>query len=144
MPRDMSSLALVPVNRAGATRNREGSHMTESDGPTVVPVETFAHGLTDKQLSCRELGHTWVQWDVQVIRESRRVGGYERTMRCRQCRTERRQLLDSFGSVVRNGYRYADGYLAANVQKGFTRDTFRLESVTRWLERHEDKEERSA
>lgn len=109
-----------------------------TDEPAAVSVETFAHGLSDKQLQCRELGHTWVQWSVQVITERRRVGGYERTMRCRACRTERRQLLDSGGHVVSNGYRYADGYLAANVQKGFTRDTFRLESVTRWLERHDD------
>ena len=104
-----------------------------------VSVETFAAGLSDKQLACRELGHVWVQWAVEVVREGRRVGGYVRTFKCRQCRSERHQEIDSSGHAVRNGYRYADGYLAAHVQRGFTRDTFRLESVTRWLDSHERK-----
>lgn len=102
-----------------------------------VSVETFAHSLSDKQLACRELGHVWVQWAVEVVREGRRVGGYLRTFKCRQCRSERHQIIDSSGHAVRNGYRYADGYLASNVQSGFSRDTFRLESVNRWLETHD-------
>lgn len=114
--------------------------MSVDQSVKTVPVETFAHGLTDKQLACRELGHTWVQWGVEVIRAGRRVGGYARVMRCRQCRTERHQTLDSSGAVVNNGYRYSDGYLANHVQKGFTRDVFRLESVTRWLDTHADQQ----
>lgn len=110
----------------------------------TVTVDAFAHGLTDKQLACRELGHVWVQWDVEVIREGRRLGGYSRVMRCRQCRSERRQVLDSTGSVVSNGYRYANGYLADKVQRGFTRDVFRLESVARWLDSHQARDARKA
>lgn len=109
------------------------------DDARAVPVETFAHALSDKQLACRDNGHVWVQWDVEVVREGRRVGGYLRTFKCRQCRSERQQVLDSTGHAVRNGYKYVDGYLAANVQRGFGRDAFRLESVTRWLDSHQDR-----
>jgi hypothetical protein len=40
--------------------------------------------------------------------------------------------------VIRNGYHYADGYLAAKVlnRDGMGRDAFRLEALTRWLEAH--------
>jgi hypothetical protein len=76
---------------------------------------------------------------VEVISGPRRktAAGYLRTMRCKSCRTERQQLLDSAGSVIRNGYKYRDGYLATEVETGtYSRDTFRLESVTRWLDKH--------
>jgi hypothetical protein len=107
-----------------------------ADETTAIDVETFAHTLNDKQLRCRELGHVWVAWAVEVVREGRRVGGYSRVFKCRQCRSERHQTIDSRGHVVTNGYRYADGYLATMVRQGFTRDVFRLESVTRWLDAH--------
>lgn len=105
----------------------------------TISADTFAHQLGDKVLACRELGHVWRPHAVEIVRSgerSKRIGGYLRIMRCSQCRTERQQLLDSRGSVIRNGYHYPDGYLAAHVERGFTRDTFRLESITRWLDRH--------
>lgn len=108
-----------------------------TDEPQVT-VERFAAGLNNRQLACRELGHVWVPWTVEVIESHRRVGGYVRTMKCRQCKSERRQVLDSRGGVVSNGYAYVDGYLARNVEPGFTRDAFRLESVVRWVEGHAD------
>lgn len=107
-----------------------------SDATGKVPVETFAHDLNDKQLACRELGHVWRPAAVEVVREGRSLGGYVRTFRCSQCRTERRQTLDSHGGIVTNGYVYANGYLATKVEGGFTRDVFRLESIHRWLDRH--------
>jgi len=46
-------------------------------------------------------------------------------------------VLDRRGHVIRNGYTYADGYLATKVlnREGLSRDTFRLEALTRWLEK---------
>jgi hypothetical protein len=107
----------------------------QTSGETIT-VETFAHTLSDKQLACRELGHVWRPWAVEVVREGRSLGGYVRIFKCNQCRTERRQVLDTSGHVVQNGYNYATGYLADHVERGFSRDTFRLEAVTRWLDRH--------
>lgn len=114
--------------------------MPQGNTRDAITVETFAAELSDKQLACRELGHVWRPWAVEVVKDGRRLGGYVRTFRCTQCKTERHQTLDSSGHVVQNGYRYADGYLADHVQRGFTRDTFRLEAVTRWLERHQTTE----
>lgn len=98
----------------------------------------FASSLSAKQLHCRELGHEWrdntVTWD-------RRAKCYERSLICRQCRSIRRQVLDSSGHVITNGYKYAEGYLANNVEdrSSLHRDVFRLESLTRWLDQHSAK-----
>lgn len=107
----------------------------------TVNAETFAAELPAKMLACRELGHRWAPRTVQVVwATKKRVGGYERVMRCTSCHTERVQTLDTRGGVVTNAYRYSDGYLANHVERGFTRDTFRLESVNRWLTAHQDAE----
>lgn len=102
----------------------------------VVPVETFAHGLSEKHLACRTDQHVWRPSAVEVVREGRSLGGYVRIMRCSQCRTERRQVIDTHGDVLSNRYVYPDGYLAANVERGVRRSAFRLEWVTRWLDSH--------
>jgi hypothetical protein len=105
-----------------------------------ITVERFAASLNSKMLACRELHHLWVPWTVEVVHAGQgkraRVGGYVRVMRCRQCKSERRQILDSRGHVVANGYRYTDGYLASNVARGVdrSRDAFRLEAVVRFVE----------
>jgi hypothetical protein len=89
--------------------------------------------MSDKQLHCRELGHEWrdhtVTWDAKA-----RV--FDRALRCRMCGTVRRQVLDRRGHVIRNGYNYADGYLATKVENraDLSRDVFRLEALTRWIE----------
>lgn len=103
---------------------------------TTVAPDTFAHELPARMLACRELGHVWVPWSVDVVRERRRIGGYLRIMKCKQCRAERRQVLDSRAHVVSNSYNYPDGYLAKNVQTGVSRDVFRMEAISRWLESH--------
>jgi hypothetical protein len=121
-----------------STEPGRARRMAKADTETVS-VETFAHGLNDKQLACRDNGHAWRPSAVEVVREGRSLGGYVRIFKCAQCRTERRQTLDTSGHVVQNGYVYANGYLAGNVEKGFTRDTFRLEAVNRWLDRHNER-----
>jgi hypothetical protein len=65
---------------------------------------------------------------------------YDRALVCRNCRTIRRQVLDSRGGVVSNSYKYQDGYLASRVEDrtGLSRDVFRMESLTRWLSTHHD------
>lgn len=107
----------------------------------VLSVESFAASLNNRVLACRELHHLWVPWTVEVIHagnaKSLRVGGYVRTMKCRQCKTLRRQILDSLGNIVSNSYRYADGYLASNVEHGtVSRNAFRLEALTRFIEQN--------
>jgi len=104
-----------------------------TEDPTIRDAASFAQSLSTKQLHCRELGHEWrdhtVSWDQKA-----RV--FDRALRCRNCGTVRRQVLDRRGHVVTNSYKYTDGYLATKVQdtEGLSRDTFRLEALTRWLE----------
>ena len=98
---------------------------------TPVSVDTFAAGLGDKVLHCRELGHTWrpltVSWDADA-------GAYDRRLRCSSCRTVRVQLVTGKGHVVSNRYDYADGYLAVGVEIGRgDRDTFRRVALERYL-----------
>lgn len=103
------------------------------EDPDVRDAPSFAQAMSDKQLHCRELGHEWrdhtVSWDQKA-----RV--FDRALRCRSCGTVRRQVLDRRGHVIRNGYAYAEGYLASKVmnREGLSRDVFRLEALTRWLD----------
>lgn len=112
------------------------SKRVESEHGEPIPVETFAHGLSAKHLACRTDQHVWRPSSVEVVREGRSLGGYVRVMRCASCRTERRQVIDTRGDVLSNRYVYADGYLAANVEPGVRRSSFRLEWVQRWLDSH--------
>jgi hypothetical protein len=104
-----------------------------AEDPNIRDVPAFAQGMTDKQLHCRELGHEWrhhtATWD-----EKARV--FDRALRCRNCGSVRRQVLDRRGHVIRNGYNYAEGYLATKVmnREGLSRDVFRLEALTRILD----------
>jgi hypothetical protein len=99
----------------------------------TVAVETFAANLGDRVLHCRELGHTWrpltVSWDADAR-------AYDRRLRCSSCRTVRVQVVTGKGHVLSNRYEYAAGYLATGVQIGRgDRDTFRAESLSRFLDR---------
>jgi len=107
-----------------------------ADDDNVIPVETFAAKLRSGQLQCRDQGHTWAAHTVRVLTNRGRVVAYERTMKCRSCKSERTQLLDSRGGILRNGYHYTDGYLADHVQRGFGREVFRMESLSRFVEQH--------
>lgn len=95
----------------------------------TVSADTFAAGLKATHLACRDFGHGWRPHTVHAI-----DGGYLRVFRCRSCRTERHQTLNTRGHVMQNRYVYADGYLAAHVEPGFSRDVFRLEAVLRFLD----------
>lgn len=105
-----------------------------TEAPEYRDASSFAQSLSDKQLHCRELGHVWrdhtVTWDPKA-----RV--FDRALRCQSCHSIRRQVLDRRGHVIRNGYQYTEGYLAAKVMNrdNLNRDTFRLEALTRWMER---------
>jgi hypothetical protein len=104
----------------------------------TAPAETFAAGLSDRILHCRELGHNWRPNTVTYDRKSR---SYDRTLRCTNCRTVRHQVLDSSGDVVRNGYTYPDGYLAHDIERGsYSRAVFRLESVVRSITPREERQ----
>lgn len=104
-----------------------------AEEPTVS-IDQFAHGLSDGFLACRELGHNWQPFTATYDRDARVI---DRRLRCRRCKTERVQVITSAGHVVSNHYKYAEGYQAKHVETGvrYGRDTFRIEAVTRFLEK---------
>lgn len=103
-----------------------------SDAPTHRNATDFVGDLTDRLLHCRELGHTWKPLTVSWDPESR---SYDRRLRCPSCRTVRRQLLTSTGHVHSNRYDYPEGYLAKDVDAHtLSRDLFRMEAITRFLQ----------
>jgi hypothetical protein len=92
----------------------------------------FAHQLGARALHCRELGHTWRAWTVDYDQSATL---FTRQLRCSSCHSIRKQELGRDGDIISNGYTYAPGYLATNVDGRVDRSVFRLESLTRFLER---------
>jgi hypothetical protein len=99
-----------------------------------MSIETFAASLPTSFIDCRELGHTWRAWRAAWDDSAR---AYDRELRCSRCKTVRRQLLNEFGHVLTNTYRYPTDYQAKGVESGVrvSRDVFRLEALTRYLHR---------
>lgn len=83
--------------------------MSEDGG--LTPAQ-WADELPDEMLHCRELGHSWSSYTASYDKKSR---CYTRILICTTCDTERRQVLDSRGEVVKNSYTYVEGYLAKGV-----------------------------
>jgi len=104
-----------------------------TEDPNIRDVPAFAHSLSDKQLHCRELGHEWRHHTATYDPKARL---FDRNLRCRNCGTVRVQVLNQHGHVIRNGYKYTEGYLATKVmnREGLSRDVFRLEALTRIIE----------
>ena len=92
-------------------------------------VETFAKGLDEKFLLCRELGHTWRPWTASKFRD----GGYERVLRCSRCLTRRFQEISSRGEILHSHYKHPEGYLHKGMGRitGAGRGVLRLESIKR-------------
>lgn len=81
---------------------------------TPPSLDEWLDDLPDRFVGCRELRHQW-----QYFRAAREENGtYYRVLRCRNCRAEREQTLDSRGFPVSTRLKYPDGYLAP---KGFGR-----------------------
>ena len=112
-----------------------------SNTTTTISAVEFAAGLSNRLLHCRELGHTWRPFTVQYDAKAR---AYDRQLRCSNCHTIRKQVLDRRGHVIRNGYKYVEGYLAANVDMTGSRDACRVESVTRFLNTHEQQTDKAS
>lgn len=71
-----------------------------------IDIDDAIEQMSAQSLICRDLMHSWrphTAWKID--------GGFERTLRCIVCETERVEVLNSFGEVLRRHYSYADGYL---------------------------------
>lgn len=90
-------------------------------------IDDILSQMEPAHIQCRDYGHTWRPFTAAALKG----GGWERTMRCAICRTARSQLLDRYGDVVQNRYRYEDGYLVKELGRltGSDRGAIRIASI---------------
>lgn len=98
-----------------------------SKQPTV-DIEDAVKDMTDEALECRDFSHSWRPFSA-----SRESYGFERTLQCRNCKTERRETLDKRGGLVSRSYAYPEGFLIKGLGRlsGNRKDAVRLASMLR-------------
>jgi len=81
-------------------------------------------------LRCRDLGHTWLQYRVKRIR-----GGFERSLFCRSCKTNKHMFISPKGEILASNYVYNDGYQIQGMGRiqAEGKSVLRLESLDRVL-----------
>lgn len=104
----------------------------DDDGPKGADLDeviAFAHGLPERFLYCREMGHNWRPFSAGRHKD----GGFERVLRCTRCKTKRFQGIDSRGLILASRYEHPDGYLTEGLGRivGEGRGALRLESIKR-------------
>jgi len=72
------------------------------------PGRKDVSAVDEKFLDCRDIGHTWRKVEVT---EDRKLKRYTRTVACQNCTTERVQVMDLQGYLIKAHYRYVAGYL---------------------------------
>ena len=97
---------------------------------TTKDVRVFSAALADELLNCRQFGHSWKPWTVNL---NGRL--YEQVLRCASCETERVLSINKRGQVLKSHYRYADGYVLQDLGRivGDARAVLRVEGITRLL-----------
>lgn len=96
----------------------------------MTKAKAFIQGLPDEFLACRRLGHPWRHSTVE--REGR---GFIETLVCPTCDMRRVDKLDRRAHLIGRHYVPPEGYAAHHVEGLKGRDGFRLEAVTRLLDR---------
>lgn len=79
-------------------------------------------------IHCRDHGHHWTPFDAYWLPGRKFV---DQRLRCSQCTTVRRRLIDQWGNVISSSYVYPDGYLVADFGRltGPDRGQLRLAAV---------------
>lgn len=93
-------------------------------------VREFASDLADELLNCRQFGHSWKPYTVELNGRF-----YEQVLRCGSCETDRVLSINKRGVVVKSHYRYANGYVLDHLGRivGDARAVLRVEGITRLL-----------
>lgn len=67
--------------------------------------------MPNNYVTCRAYGHRWRNTTVVRVLNTRGVPiEYRAGLACDRCTTTRTQVLDGWGTIVRNMYSYAEGY----------------------------------
>lgn len=88
----------------------------------ALSVKQIAARLSDNYLFCRDFGHEW-----KLYRQRPNGRNIERDMWCPSCKTNRKQIVNRRGEVVKNRYDYDPSYLIS----GFGHLGLRGKSVLR-------------
>ena len=101
--------------------------------PANETLDAAIETMPDTFLQCRDFGHSWRPHTARALAKRK---GYEQTLRCARCLTERRRWIDSRGEIISSGYEYAEGYLVAGLGRltGVDRGHVRVASVLRTLQ----------
>jgi hypothetical protein len=86
--------------------------------------------MPESYLRCRDLGHTWLQYRVKRIR-----GGFERSLFCRSCKTNKHMFISPKGEILASNYVYHEGYQIQGMGRiqAEGKAVMRLESLDRVL-----------
>lgn len=95
---------------------------------SVKDVKSAVHDLAEEHLRCRDIGHVWHQYRVKRVR-----GGFERSMFCRSCKTNKHQFLSTRGEILASNYTYNEGYQFRGLGRvqADGKSVLRLESLNR-------------
>lgn len=102
--------------------------MTTPKIATPKAVRTEAAGMSDSFLRCRDIGHQW-----RMYFQKKAGKGFERRLYCPSCKTARFVVINGYGEVVSNHYRYDTGYQLKGLGRvqGRAKSVLRLESISR-------------
>ena len=86
-------------------------------------------GISEASLTCRDYRHSWRPKNARVVER-----GYERTLQCRSCGTQRVEVLHGTGQLLTRRYHYPEGFL---LPKGTTidMDEVRIEATLRLIDK---------
>lgn len=81
---------------------------------------------------CRTVLHAW---DDLPVTKTQPIDGIWFVLRCTRCTSERWDVVDALGRVLRRQYRYAPGYLRKKGEGRLSRDEYRARLLARRLAR---------
>ena len=81
------------------------------DSKAEAPNEVARRGIDLAAVVCADLGHAWLQTEIERQRDGALKGLPARICVCRTCDTQRTDVLTWNGTVAARYYSYPDSYL---------------------------------
>lgn len=126
----MKGRTLAATARKLRSVKEDETSYREEESHQLAEVSSWAEGLPDNFLRCRELSHNWSPYTASINNRTRTI---YRVLRCTRCKARKHQDLTPRGHVVRTHIQYAEGFLHKGKGRivGEARDVLRLASVMR-------------